>query len=61
MDFGISVDNRIELKECEKRDKYQDLAWELKRIWNMKVTVISVVVGALGKIPKGLVKRLEDL
>ena len=27
----------------------------------MKVTVISIVVGALGTIPKGLVKGLEDL
>ena len=27
----------------------------------MKMTVIPVVVGALGTIPKGLVKRLENL
>ena len=27
----------------------------------MKVTVISVVIGALGTIPKRLVKGLEDL
>ena len=27
----------------------------------MKVTVISVVVGALGSIPKRLVMRLEEL
>ena len=27
----------------------------------MKVTVIPIVIGALGTIPKGLVKRLEDL
>ena len=27
----------------------------------MKVTVISIVVSALGIIPKGLVKRQEDL
>ena len=30
-------------------------------IWNMKETVILVVVDALGIILKGLVKRLEDL
>ena len=27
----------------------------------MKVTVIPTVIGALGTIPRGLVKRLEDL
>ena len=27
----------------------------------MKVTVIPVVIGALGTIPKGLVKGLKDL
>ena len=26
----------------------------------MKVTVILIVIGALDKIPKGLVKKLED-
>ena len=27
----------------------------------MKVTVIPIIVGALGTIPKGLVKGLKDL
>ena len=35
-------------------DKYLDLARELKRLWNMKVKVIPIVVGALGTVPKGL-------
>ena len=30
------ADHRIKLKECEKRDKYLDLARELKKLWNMK-------------------------
>ena len=30
-------------------------------IWNMKVTVVAIVIGALGTIPKGLVKESEDL
>ena len=29
-------------------------------MWNMKVTVIQVVIGTLGTIPKKLVKGLED-
>ena len=49
------------LKESEKRDKYLYLARELINLWNMKVTVIPHVIGALGTIPKRLAKELEDL
>ena len=38
-----------------------DLARELKKLWNMKVTIISIVVGAFGTVTKGLLKGLEDL
>ena len=30
VDFTVPADNRIKLKECEKKDKYIDLARELK-------------------------------
>ena len=30
VDFTVPADHRIKLKECEKRDKYLDLARELK-------------------------------
>ena len=40
VDFAVSADHRIKLKECEKRDKYLDLAIELKKLWNMNVTII---------------------
>ena len=29
--FAVAADQRIKLKECEKRDKYFDLARELKK------------------------------
>ena len=31
VDFAFPADDRIKLKECEKRDKYFDLARELKK------------------------------
>ena len=49
------------MKECEKKDKYLDLDRELKKLWNMKVTIVPIVIGALGTITKGLLKGLEDL
>ena len=49
------------LKKNEKMDKYLDLARELKKLWNMRVKVIPIIVGALGTVPINLEKRLEDL
>ena len=60
-DFAVATDHRVNLKEGEKRDKYPDIARELKKLWNMKVTVIPIVIGALGTVIKGLVKGLEEL
>ncbi len=60
VDFAVPADNKINLKECEKHN-YLDLARELKKLWNMKVTIVPIVIGALGTITKGLLKDLEDL
>ena len=61
MDFATPADHRVTLKGSEKRDKYLDLARELKKLWIMKVTVVPVVIEALGTVPTGLVKGLENL
>ena len=61
MDFAVPVDHRVKLKESEKRNMYLDLARELKKLWNMKVTIIPIVIGALGIVPKGLVQGLKDM
>ena len=61
VDFAVPADHRIKLKECEKKDKYIDLARELKKLWNMQVTIIPIVIGAFGTVTKGLLKGLEDL
>ena len=49
------------MKEYKKIDKYLDLTRELKKLWNMRVKVIPIAVGALGTVPKSLEKRLEEL
>ena len=61
MNFAIQADHREKLKECEKRNKYLDLARELKKMWNMKVTIIPIVIGVRGIVAKGLIQGLEDL
>ena len=57
----IIIIHRIKLKESEKKDKYLDLARELKKLWNMQVTIIPIVIGAFGTETKGLLKGLDDL
>ena len=52
---------KVKLKESEKKDKYLDLARELKKQWNVKVMVIPFVIGALGAVTKGLIQGLEYL
>ena len=61
VDFAVLADHRIKLKECEKKDKYLDLARASKKLWNMKVTIVPIVIGAFRTITKGLLKGLEDL
>ena len=61
VDFAVLADNGIKLKESEKKDKYLDVARELKKLLNMKVTIIPIVIGAFGTVTKRLLKRREDL
>ena len=60
VDFAVPADHRIKLKEKEQKDKYLDLARELKQMWNMKVTIILIVIGDFGTVSEELLKGLED-
>ena len=61
VDFAVPVDHRVKLKESEKKAMYLDLARELKKLWNMKVTAIPIVIGAFVAVTKGMVKGREGL
>ena len=61
MVFVVPDDHGVKLKKSEKGDKSLDIARELKKLWSMKMTVIPIVIGALGTVSKGLVEGLEDL
>ena len=61
IDFAIPYDSRVNKKEAEKIEKYQDLAREIKRLWNTQVKIVPVVIGALGTTPRLLPKRLKDI
>ena len=50
VDFSCPFDSNVVSKEIEKVDKYQDLLLEIQRLWNMKVEIIPIVIGALGAL-----------
>ena len=42
--FGISQQRKIR--------NNQDLKRELQKLWNLKIFIVTIVIGALGTIPK---------
>ena len=61
VNLDIPVDYGGKIKENENRDKYLNLAREQKKLWNINVTVILLVIGVLRTIPIGLIRELEEL
>ena len=51
IDMAIPSDYNIQ-KATEKMSKYVDLQIECQRIWNKKVEVIPVIIGATGIVDK---------
>ena len=46
IDVAIPEDSEVKEKEAEKVEKYQNLARELRRIWEVKTKVVPIVLGA---------------
>ena len=61
IDFAIPGYGRIEEKEKDKIEKYQDLGRELQKMWNVKVKTIPLVVGSLGATTKQFGYRLKQI
>ena len=54
--MGIAVpwDANIESEHREKIDHYKDLAIELSRLWQERVTIIPIIVRSLGCVKSNL-------
>ena len=60
VDFACPFNGRIEEREKNKMKGYNDLKRELKKIWDIPMKEIPVVVvGALRTAPKKLKQRLS--
>jgi hypothetical protein len=51
----------IIIKEVEKILKYKDLTIEIQRMWNVRIRVIPVIIGATGTISKSFRKYVSDI
>ena len=62
IDVAIPGDVRVIEKEIEKIEKYGPLQDKITRLWDMrKVSVIPVVVSALGAVSTRFQKFLKDI
>ena len=52
MDFAVPADHRVKLKEVEQKHEYLGLSKDLKKLCNIKVADIPIVMGhqRIGKI-----------
>ena len=59
IDVAFPEDGRVSENEDKKVEKYQDLAREIRTMWNVRTEVILVVMGALGSVPMNLENNLK--
>ena len=59
--MAIPADRNVVQNEAEKKLKYKNLCIEIKRIWNLKCTIIPVIIGVAGIVTRSLRKKTEAL
>jgi hypothetical protein len=52
----IIITDRNVQKEAEKKSKYKSLCIEMQRMWNLKCTIVPVIIGATGIVTRSLRK-----
>jgi len=48
VDVAIPADRNVVQKEAQKKLKYKSLCIEIQRMWNLKCTIIPIIIGATG-------------
>ena len=61
IDIAVPGDFNIVIKEDWKVEKYQVLEFEVNRSHYVETAILPVVIGALGRVPKRLIKSIELL
>jgi len=58
IDVAMPADRNVVQKEAEKKLKYKSLCIEIKRMWNLKCTIVPVIIGPTGIVKRSLRKNL---
>jgi len=61
IDVEIPADRNVVQKEAEKKLKYKSLCIEIQRMWNLKCSIVPVIIGAIGIVTRNLRKNLETV
>jgi hypothetical protein len=61
IDVATSGDRGVIKKDAEKILKYKDLTIEIQRMWNVKISVIPVIIEATGTISKSFSKYVSNI
>ena len=61
VDFGVPADHSVKLKEIAKRDKYQDLRREQKKLWNIIGAIQTTVLLRSSRILRRVLESWRDL
>ena len=56
IDVAIPADRNVVQKKAEKKLKYKRLCTEIQRMWNLKCTIVPVIIGATGIVTRSLRK-----
>jgi len=59
--IAIKVDLDVNTKGNETLSKYEDLLVRDSRMWEVRAKIVPIVIGALGKMKKGLGRSLQLL
>jgi len=60
IDVAIPADRNVVQKEAEKKLKYKSLCIEIQRMWNLKCTIVPVIIGATGIVTRSLRKKFGN-
>ena len=57
--MAIPAGRNVVQKKAEKKLKYKSFCLEIQRMWNLKCTIIPVIIGATGIVTRSFRKNLE--
>ena len=61
VNFDVPTNHWIKISQQNKIDNFQDLKRELQKLWNLKTSIVPIVIVGLRTILKSIEKHLNEL